>query len=445
MKGFGSRTGNRRVATERPGRSIRDFLRAGARLASKLGRNTRGVIALKFALAVPGLAVLVLGGVDLYAVQADRAKLQDIADAAALAGARELGLAVADSGPEGRAMAYIQGQLSEWAHGPQTITPTVDVVTLEGGERALRAVIDANRLSFFGNMLPPGGWNMHAEATATSIAVTPLCVLTHGASRDKTLNVKDSAQIRAPACLVHSNRDIAVEGVARLTAAAVQSVSRATGSIFPAPSTDAPPIEDPFAGLNLTSGTPLQTTTGCAVNRLPLTVSSGRHNLSAGIHCNAIIVQGTAEVVLGPGEHWFLGGALVVKENGRLIGENVVLFFGSRGKFDFTDHAQVNLSGRRTGEYAGLVMVASRDNRQDFIISSDNVESLLGVIYVPSATLIVEGSAAVARESAWTVVVAQTLQLKGSPQLFINANYRGSDVPVPEGVGPSSGGSRLIN
>lgn len=422
---------------------MRDFLRAGARFASKLGHNTRGVIALKFALAVPGLAVLVLGGVDLYAVQADRAKLQDIADAAALAGARELGLAVADSGPEGRAMAYIQGQLSEWAHGPQSITPTVEVVTLAGGERALRAALNANRLSFFGNMLPPGGWNMHAEATATSIAVTPLCVLTHGASRDKTLNVKDSAQIRAPACLVHSNRDIAVEGVARLSAAAVQSVSRATGSISPAAATGAVPIDDPFAGVNLTTGTPFQTSGSCS-GRQPVTVSSGRHNLPAGVHCNAVIVQGTAEVTLGPGEHWFVGGAFVVKENGRVAGQDVVLFFGRQGKFDFTDHAQVRLSGRRSGPYAGLVMVASRDNTQDFVISSDNVESLLGVIYVPNSTLIVEGSADVARESAWTVVVAQTLLLKGSPALYINANYRGSDVPVPEGVGPSSGGSRLI-
>ena len=89
-------------------------------------------------------------------------------------------------------------------------------------------------------------------------------------------------------------------------------------------------------------------------------------------------------------------------------------------------------------------MVAYRGNRQDFIISSDQVESLLGVIYVPDATLIVEGSADVARESAWTVIVSQRLELKGSPQLFINANYTASDVPVPEGVGPSSGGSRLL-
>ena len=443
MLGMKSRRSSMGRATERTGGLLREVLGAGARFTSKLCRNTRGVIALKFALAVPGLAVLVLGGVDLYAVQADRARLQSIADAAALAGARELGLAVDAAGPEGRALSYIEAQLSEWAHGPQSITPSVEVVTLASGERALHAVLDANRTSFFGNMLPPGGWNMHAEATATSIAVTPLCVLVHGETGSEVLRAKDSSQIRAPACLVHSNHDIRVEGVARITAAAVQAVTRAQGSISPEPATGAVAIEDPFASLDLNAEL-LRRTVGCTVRRIPLVVTSGRHVLSPGVHCNGISIEGTAELVLQPGEHWFLQGALVIKEAARLSGENVVLIFDQASKFEFKDRAMVNLEGREEGAYAGLVMVADRGNRQDFIISSDQVESLLGVIYVPDATLIVEGSADVARESSWTVIVSQRLELKGSPQLFINANYTASDVPVPEGVGPSSGGSRLL-
>jgi hypothetical protein len=67
------------------------------------------------------------------------------------------------------------------------------------------------------------------------------------------------------------------------------------------------------------------------------------------------------------------------------------------------------------------------------------------VIYVPDAQLIVDGSADVARDSAWTVIVARMLQLKGSPSLVINANYSSSSVPVPDGVGPRAGGSQLIH
>lgn len=90
------------------------------------------------------------------------------------------------------------------------------------------------------------------------------------------------------------------------------------------------------------------------------------------------------------------------------------------------------------------MLTAARQNTRDFVISSDHVEALLGVIYIPGARLVVEGSAAVARESAWTVIVARYLRMVGSPSLFINADYRSSDVPVPEGVGPSGGGSQLV-
>jgi hypothetical protein len=43
------------------------------------------------------------------------------------------------------------------------------------------------------------------------------------------------------------------------------------------------------------------------------------------------------------------------------------------------------------------------------------------------------------------VIVAKELRLSGSPSLYINANYDASSVPVPNGVGPRTGGSRLIN
>jgi hypothetical protein len=43
------------------------------------------------------------------------------------------------------------------------------------------------------------------------------------------------------------------------------------------------------------------------------------------------------------------------------------------------------------------------------------------------------------------VVVAASLMLTGTPNVYINANYGDSDVPVPGGVGPGVGGSRLID
>jgi len=40
--------------------------------------------------------------------------------------------------------------------------------------------VDGHRPSFFANLLPPGGWNIHTQATAATVGRIPLCVLSSG-------------------------------------------------------------------------------------------------------------------------------------------------------------------------------------------------------------------------------------------------------------------------
>ncbi len=415
-------------------------LRQVLKFAGRLHRSERGSIALKFAMIGPAVILLGVGGIDLMAVHTAKGRLQSIADAAALAGAPALALATDGSAARERADAFVRGQMGEWADAPD-YEATYEVLE-RGGQRAIRVLLQGHRTSFFANMLPPGGWRFVGDATASTAGLVPLCVLVSGGVGKDSLHIKDTSRMNAPACLVHSNREIQVGGGATLTAASVQAVTTARGPINPAASTGAAPIEDPFLDLDLDQSKKLLCTVlDLTVKRIK--VDTGVHYIPAGQHCGGIEASGTARIILEPGEHFFLGGHLTIKEDARLEGTDVVLFFDKASKFDFKDRAVVNLDGRKTGPYAGIVMGGTRDNTQDFVISSDNVESLLGVIYVPEARLVVEGSADVARESAWTVIVAHEVELKGSPSLFINANYDASDVPVPEGVGPR-GGARLV-
>lgn len=422
----------------------RGDMRFLTRFAERLKRDDGGAIALKFALAVPALAVLTAGAVDLYAVQSDRARLQDLANSGALAGARELGLASADTGPESRAKAFIEAQLAEWPHRPRQVKTTTEVLRDADGFRSIRASLHANRASFFGSILPPGGWDMRVSATARPLAVTPLCVLAHGSSAAQTLVANDAAQIRAPSCLVQSNRNIEVNQTARLQAALVQAVGTARGTISPSANTGAAIVDDPFADLNLAAGRARAATTVDCQDTTPTVYTAGSHYLAAGVHCGGVDVRGNGDLKLGPGEHWFVGGLLQVRGNASISGDDVVLLFGEGAQFNFSGGARVNFDGRRSGPLAGMVLISQRDNNSDLIIAADYVERLHGVIYVPSGRLVVEGSSNVGRESAWTVIVAREMRLSGSPKLFINADYGSSNVPVPSGVGPTSRGSRLI-
>jgi hypothetical protein len=305
--------------------------------------------------------------------------------------------------------------------------------------KAIKVAITANRDSFFGNLVPPGGFTTRAEATAVGMSRTPLCILVDGQTgQDKAANLLDSSKIKAEGCLVHSNRDIAAEGASKIEAGAVQSVGNTVGNVSPKAEVGAEPIADPFKGKNL--GNSL----GCSDLKDKI-LANGLHNLPAGRHCKEIIVKADAKLKLAKGEHYFTNANLILSENSSLEGKDVVLIFDDKSKMEFKDTSTIDLYGRQSGAFAGFLIATTRTNRNDFIMWSNNIRNLLGVVYIPEAKLIVQGTDQIAEQSAWTVIVARQLQLKGSPTLVINRNYAVSDVPVPTGVGNVNTEARLSN
>lgn len=123
--------------------------------------------------------------------------------------------------------------------------------------------------------------------------------------------------------------------------------------------------------------------------------------------------------------------------NAIVTGDDVVMIFGAEKKVNFSDHSSVTLSARKTGAFAGFLIITTRSNTQEFAIKSDNVSELLGTIYFPSAKLVIDTTGKVAEDSAWSIIVADSLQLHHNPSLVINTGYVGSGVPVPNDVGPS--------
>ncbi|WP_262423516.1 hypothetical protein [Brevundimonas denitrificans] len=333
-----------------------------------------------------------------------------------------------------RASAYVDGHLQDWSQAPQ-VTQSIQVVTIDG-QNALEVVLEAHRDSFFGSMLPPGGWNFSAEARAVTLARSPVRS-GHGRRGRARVECAGLRPHHAPACMVHSNRDIIVDG-GSVSAADVQAVTDARGTITPLPGVDAASVPDPFADAEFTPSHV------CSGATLPAMLQTGVLRLSPGVHCGGVTITGDAELLLEPGEHWFSGGIIDIRGMGRLTGQDVALMFAPDARFEFRGQATVDLEGRRTGPYAGFVVVSAPSNTQHFLISADNVRRLLGVIYIPRAQLVVEGRRNVAEDSAWTVIVARQLRLNGSPSLIINADYGYSTVPVPEGVGPSGGSTQLV-
>ena len=76
-------------------------------------------------------------------------------------------------------------------------------------------------------------------------------------------------------------------------------------------------------------------------------------------------------------------------------------------------------------------------NGVGFYITGD-ARTLIGTIYLPRGSLLVDAKQPVAEQSAYTAIIAQSIELNSGPNLILNTNYDSSDVPVPSGIAGST-------
>lgn len=403
---------------------------------SRFVRCRQGGIAVMGAIAIPCLAVLAMGAVEIMSVTSERAALQDAVDAAALAAASELRVAGAE-GVEERAKATVLNNLSRLS-GQSTlkVTATSDV-------SSVKVAVASHRLSFFGNMLPPGGFHTRAEATGVLTGgQTPLCVVNLWSGAGANLFVKDKSSLTAPGCAVHSNGSIWIDRYASLGSDRNQAVKSAVGAITPAAIVPVAAMTDPLADRAIPTST-------CRGTELEVKYEVDAY-VPAGVHCGGIVVDKTATVTLGEGVHYFGEGYagvgdLKLRESSTLTGRNVVLVFGKDTTLKAQSAATIDLTGRQSGAMAGMVIVSTRDNYKWMEINSTNAKRIEGVIYLPLAGLTATGDFQVAQESDWTVTVALGVLLTRGAKLKINKRYSASSVPVPAYVQGGFGEVRLAD
>jgi hypothetical protein len=396
-----------------------------------LKRGQRGQLALITALIAMPMSVAVVFAAELTALSGERSKMQAAVDAAALAGARDIGV----SGGEER---DIKGYTEQFAKELTNQTIPHVKTTFKAEQLADGAVrIDGvgTRNSFFGNMIPKGGFVIKVRAEGEALSKRPLCVVGTGSSDVKrAIDATEQSRILAPNCLIHSNADIELSDKAVIDAGSIQASGSAEGDGYsPEADEGALVLRDPFQSRvikNKNSKCSDGIKNGVLQQRLE---KKGVHKVPAGIKRWQYTATGTAEFRLAPGEHYFCQ-PLTIEQKGKLTGDNVVLIF-ENGALTATGDAKVTLTGRQTGNWAGFVFVSDRDNEADTILSSSFVDKLLGIIYLPNGDLFINAKGDVAEDSLWSVVIARNIALAGSSTLVINDNYEGSGVPVPKGVG----------
>ncbi|KAA2236669.1 pilus assembly protein TadG-related protein [Salinarimonas soli] len=414
------------------------ILPRAATLAGRFRRDRGGGVALVLALALVPLVSAVAVAVDMSTWYNQRAKLQAVADGAALASARELRIASPTSQHISRvAEAYVLGAPALAGASRPAVAASVNAA-----RNAVQVDLTAEVSPIFTRILTDQLQTVTVRAVARVSGSLPVCVVALERTQEKALHLDKSARITAERCAIYSNSSSAqglrVDADAVMRAGLICSAGGRFGkgsSFEPQPLTDCPAMPDPLQGRQTPSAG------SCAAGAPPRIVNTNE-TLAPGLYCGGLQITDGASVTLLSGVYVIANGPFRVDKGGRVTGRNTSFYFrGDAAVVDFRPESEISLTAMRDGALAGLLFfedpTAPLD--RDFRITSDNARLLLGTIYLPRGHLLVDAKRPVADLSAYTVIVARRLKLSDGPNLVLNTDYAATDIPVPKGVGPGTG------
>ncbi|MEQ8823312.1 MAG: pilus assembly protein TadG-related protein [Filomicrobium sp.] len=409
--------------------------------AQKFWKAQSGTVLLKFGLILPVLLSVFLSGMDYAWTLSHRSVIQEAADVAALAGAKELSLS--DAKRE-NVQAVVQAMASRFIDAnseslvkKKASKPKVSAIITDNPLEVrvtVKQPVDALVGGAFGLQFPA----IEVTSVARVVGQPNICVLALNPSENGAISLEHHARVTGKNCAVYSNSShtlaIKSKNSANLTATFICSRggrSGGPGNFNPMPMTDCPGFDDPL------SGRVEPTASGCTEKNL--VIDEGSRFLSPGTYCGGIHVTDGASVTLGTGTYIFSGGPFKVDDGGKVDGSSGVnLYFDSSSLsvLDIDYDSSLRLSARTTGGTAGLLIFTSRSQSQGVShkLYSNDAPLLIGTIYIPNGELRIDASAPIAQDSAYTAIVANSMRLYGGPHLILNTDYDKTDVPVPAGI-----------
>jgi Flp pilus assembly protein TadG len=421
-----------------------EALRRIACRLKRLVRNVQGGMAVSFAISLPVLFGAVGLASDYAMMSKIRSELQQTADAAAMAGAREIPLAKSNPAQVASAVrAFAAYQLTEDSAataadlGAKNYTLTVDVVD---DFSSVDVSISETWTPFFAHFISAGVTPIRVSSKARFVGRNNICVL--GLSTSGTnVYLDNGSRLTAQGCGVFSNSSsgsaIRADSSSTLKATIVCSVGGASVSgsaaVDPTPITDCPEVDDPLAERSAPG------VGGCDHNDLVL--DGVTKTIDPGVYCGGITISGKADVTLNDGTYIIKDGGLSVVGQARMTGTGAGFYItgAAKGTY-FGPGSHISLEAPSSGPMAGLLLFEDRNLAQSLKhrITSDDARKLIGTIYLPVGSLLVDSKKPVADQSAYTAIVVKELELNSGPNLILNSDYETTDVPVPEGIAGSS-------
>lgn len=381
--------------------------------------------------------------VDFNALMTNKTNLQEMADAAALASAKEASL---NGWSPTAAMSIVNGlvEANKGSGGDGKVSAEVDV---DAVRKQIKVTLAQDNHPYFVASYFVGTPQIVVSSTARTNNSSNICVIGLDRADTATVSLDTNAMISAQKCAVYSN-SASTSGVtstgnanliAQLTCSAGGYGGMAKNFNQQLPLTDCPVVSDPLASR------PAPNVGACKEKDAAYSHYIG--SLQPGVYCGGLSIKSSSEVTLKPGVYIIKDGPLIIESSSTVEAKGVGFYFtGTNASFLFESSSQVDIEAPTSGPLAGLVAFQDRTSPEtDFVITSNKARKLIGTIYLPNGNLIIAANNKVADGSAYTAIVVRRLQLSKGPNLVLNTDYNRTLVPVPEGVGPQGSTPRLVH
>ena len=362
-----------------------------------------------------------------------RRRMQTGADAAAMAGAKQLRRDLMVETPQLAAAAHNGAASNGFTHLVDGTHVTVNHPPLGGfyaGNNAfVEAIISQPRPTIFMGILGFQSATVSTRAVA-GIMDSRNCIYALNATAPAAVQLSGGVQVNANCGVVDdSNNGDALDenGGACMTVTSTAVTGNYTGTCYtPTPKTNVPREPDPLAGL----AAPTFSST-CNYTNYQIK-TAGTYTLQPGTYCGdslnpAIAISGTGVVVtFQPGLYVLYGGGLTM--SGGVINGTGVTFYNAAGAGTGHPYGPVSINGSvsgalsapRSGSMEAMLFFQDRaisSTSGDSTVNGSSTLALEGTLYFPTTRLKFAGGQSIAGAAAYTILIADRIWFTGTSSL----------------------------
>lgn len=346
--------------------------------ALRLWADRRGNFAIYTALALIPIAFAVAASVDYASALSYRDRMQQMLDAAVLAGAGKT------TGQAAAAADFFNANLPP---APEEDNRPAAKFTL--GDGVLDGVATISYDHAIGSALLGGPIRIGVVSQARIKAPAGGPCITVLADKSQALLVNSGAKIAAPNCEVHvrSQQDPAFImnagsslDIKRLCVKGTKYIRN--GGTISNLETGCDAAADPYKDALAEPTVPGSCATSGAKD-------GTNHTLNPGLHCN-VIFNGSPTITFKPGLH-IIKGSMIINSGAKVVAEGVTFYFpDTDSQIQANGNLTMTATAPTSGTYKGVLMfektssAANNANKRNYVFNGSSGEKLEGIVYLPN-------------------------------------------------------------